>query len=157
MILKMRPISREILIDAPPRVVFDVVMDIDDYPEWNPFTPRVGLRTAEVEVGAEFDLDCRMTPTELLENEHEAVLALDRERMDFCMGTSPTRGRPGIRSQRWQRCRLASRGRTRFMNSEAFSGPLAPLVQLLYARKLARAFDVYCRALKVRAEAVAAR
>jgi len=153
----MKPISSEILIDAPPRVVFDVVLDLDRYPDWNPFTPRVGLRTEDVAPGAEFELVCRMTETELLEHEHEVVLALDRDRMSFCMGTSRTRGRPGIRSARWQRCRLASGGRTRFVNSEGFRGPLAPLVTLLYRKKLARAFDRYGKALKARAEAVAAR
>ena len=39
-------------------------------------------------------------------------------------------------------------------NSERFEGPLAPLVYLLYRRKLARAFAGYCRDLKARAESL---
>lgn len=148
----MGPIRAEILIDAPPRAVFEVVLDVERYPEWNTFTPRISVTNDELEVGRELDLDCQIAPGELLVDEREVILALDKERLSFCMGTSRTRGRPGIRSERWQRCLLASYGRTRFVNSEAFTGPLAPAVELLYRRKLRRAFGDYCRALKRRVE-----
>jgi uncharacterized protein YndB with AHSA1/START domain len=148
----MKPVQSEILIEAPPRRVFEVLLDVDRYPQWNPFTPWISVSSQEFEVGREFDLHCQMTPRQLLENEREVVLALDRHRLQLCMGTSRTRGRPGIRSFRWQRCFPADGGGTRFVNSERFEGPLAPLVYLLYGRKLARAFEVYGRALKRRAE-----
>lgn len=148
----MRPIEAEILIAAPPESVFEVILDTDAYPDWNPFTPRITLASQEVAVGREFDLDCRMSEKELLRDEHEVVLELDREKLAFCMGTSRTRGRPGIRSFRWQRCLPAPGGETRFTNAESFHGPIAPFVQLLYARKLERAFRRYCEALKRRVE-----
>jgi uncharacterized protein YndB with AHSA1/START domain len=47
-------------IAAPPEAVFDVILDVDRYPEWNPFTPRTTARTDEMAVGKEFDLDCWM-------------------------------------------------------------------------------------------------
>ena len=147
----MRPVYSEIFIAAPPRRVFDLVLDVDRYPEWNRFTPWVSVATAEVEAGRELDLQCQMTPWLLLRNEREVVLELDREALAFCMGTSRTRGRPGIRSFRWQRC-FAAPGGTWFLNTERFEGPLAPLVYLLYGAKLGRAFEGYCRALKREAE-----
>lgn len=148
----MGPIEAEIHIEAPPERVFEIILDTDAYPEWNLFTPRITLATKDVAVGQEFDLDCQMTERQLLHDEHEVVLALDREELAFCMGTSRARGRPGIHSFRWQRCFPAVDGSTRFVNAESFHGAIAPLVHLLYARKLRQAFRRYCLALKKRAE-----
>lgn len=151
----MKPIAWEVDIAAPPEAVFGIVTDLDRYPEWNRFTPRITLATRDLRVGAELDLDCQMTETSLLRDEHEVILALEPERHAFCMGTSRTRGRPGIVSQRWQVCEPRAGGGTRFRNWEQFNGPLAPVVYLLYAGKLRRAFEHYCEDLKARAEAAA--
>jgi hypothetical protein len=152
---RTRRIESEIIIDAPPERVWQVIADLDRYPQWNRFTPRLSLASRDLVVGAEFDLDCRMTERQLLENEHEVILAVEHDPLEpryaLCMGTSRTRGRPGIRSERWQICRPLG-ARTLFSNHEAFSGPLAPLVYALYARKLRRAFRLYCLDLQARVE-----
>jgi hypothetical protein len=148
----MRKISSEIFIEAPAARVWDIISDFDAYPLWNTFTPRITLTNDRCAVGAEFDLDCRMTERLYLENEHETILALEPDRYRFCMGTSRTKGRPGIRSFRWQSCEPMEDGRTRFVNFEQFQGPLAPLVYLLYAKRLKKAFERYCAALKQYAE-----
>ena len=147
----LEPIATEVLIAAPPRQVFEIITDLDRYPEWNRFTPRISLATAALRVGAEVDLDCQMTPTSLLRGEREVILELDPERLIFSMGTSRLRGRPGITSERVQRCEPRGAG-TRFVNAERFRGPLAPVVHLLYARKLQVAVGRYCADLKARAE-----
>jgi hypothetical protein len=146
----MKPVRVTRHIAALPEDVFAVILDVDRYPEWNPFTPRMTVRTDEMVVGKEFDLDCQMTETELLEGEREVVLALDRERFHFCMGTSRTRGRPGIRSFRWQKCEPSSGGGTDFENYESFHGPLGPVVHLLFRKRLKHAFESYCLALEAR-------
>ena len=154
-----RPVRHEILIDAPPERVFEVLCDLDRYSEWNRFTPRITLASRDLAVGAELDLDCQMTEHELLEGEREVILAVERDparrRYALCMGTSRRRGRPGIRSERWQ-IASALGERTLFENREAFSGPLAPLVYWLYGKKLARAFRLYGLDLKDRVETLAA-
>jgi hypothetical protein len=147
----VKPIRSERYIAAPPQAVFELILDVDRYPEWNVFTPRVTMRSEEVAVGKEFDLDCRMGDAQLLEGEREVVLALDRDKLEFCMGTSRTRGRPGIRSFRWQKCRPGPNGGTHFINYETFHGPLGPLVYLMYRKRLKAAFDRYCQALERRA------
>jgi uncharacterized protein YndB with AHSA1/START domain len=147
----VKPVACELLIDAPPRRVFEIITDLDRYPEWNHFTPRISLATAALRVGAELDLDCQMTESSLLRDEREVILALDRERLLFSMGTSRLRGRPGITSERVQRCEPRGAG-TWFRNAEQFTGPLAPLVYLLFARKLEAAFQRYGADLKARAE-----
>ncbi len=146
----MKAIRVERHIAAPPRAVFDVILDVDRYPEWNVFTPRMTMRSREVAVGREFDLDCQMTETQLLKGEREVVLALDREAREFCMGTSRTRGRPGIRSFRWQKCMAGTDRGTHFINYEYFEGPLGPLVYLMYRKRLRAGFERYCDALEKR-------
>jgi hypothetical protein len=151
----MRKIESEIIINAPAASVWDIITDFDSYPRWNSFTPRITLTSGMSAVGAEFDLDCRMTERLLLENEHEVILARDTDTYRLCMGTSRTRGRPGIRSFRWQICEPADSGSTRFVNYEQFQGFLAPLVYFMYANRLKKAFDRYCIDLKRYAESLA--
>ncbi len=148
----MKKIESEIIINAPPGHVWDILMDFEQYHRWNSFTPRITLRNSDVRVGAEFDLDCQMTETQLLKDEHEEILTLEPERHRFAMGTSRTRGRPGIRSFRWQICIPGENNTTFFRNYEEFDGPLALLVYFLYRKKLESAFDRFCRDLKKRAE-----
>ncbi len=148
----MKRIQSEITIDASPESVYSIITDFDSYPEWNEFTPRITCTSTEFRVGTEFDLDCRMDPSTLLHNEHEAILEIRPHEHSFCMGTSRTRGRPGIRSYRWQICSPGEGGVTQFMNYEQFEGILAPIVYLLYAKKLKTAFDAFCVSLKKRAE-----
>lgn len=146
----MKPIGADIVIQAPAHRVWEVITDFDRYPEWNHFTPRITLANRDFHVGAELDLDCQMSDRSLLHDEHEVILAIDEARFTFCMGTSRTRGRPGITSERWQVCEPLDETRTHFKNREQFSGPLAPLVYLLYAKKLRRAFERYCQDLQER-------
>ena len=148
----MKPIYTEIEINAPAQTVWNTIIDPDRYPEWNPFIPRITLKSDNVTVGAEFDLDCQMTDSQLLKNEHEVVLEVNPDKFTFRMGTSPTRGRPGIVSNHCQICQPIDEKRVKYINYEEFRGVLAPLVYLLYSRKLQKAFDKHNRALKTLAE-----
>jgi uncharacterized protein YndB with AHSA1/START domain len=151
----MMQIRTEIIVNAPAPVVWSIITDFDSYPKWNTFTPRITLRNSEFKEGAEFDLDCQMTDRKLLKNEHEVVLTIDRRRYRLCMGTSRTKGRPGIKSFRWQICRPVDDRSTRFVNYEEFHGPFAPLVYFLYTKKLSAAFRKYCEGLKMYVEKIA--
>jgi len=150
----MKQIRAEIIINVPASAVWNIITDFDSYPRWNGFTPRITLRNSDFAEGAEFDLDCRMTDRKLLKNEHEVILAIDRGKFRFCMGTSRTKGRPGITSYRWQICKPLDENRIRFINYEEFHGPLAPLVYLMYSKKLSMAFRKYCETLKTYAESI---
>ena len=147
----MKEVRIEIEIAAPAQKVWGIVTDLERYPEWNTFTPRMSAK--KIVVGEEFDLDCQMTEKQLLKNEHEVFLAYEPEKFKVCWGTSRTKGRPGIKSFRWQICQPVDDRRTRFTNYEQFHGPLSCIVHLLYARKMRAAFAVYCQALKKQAEA----
>ena len=146
----MKVTRSEIDIDAPVEKVWNIIIDLERYPEWNTFTPRMGVK--QIVVGEEFLLDCQMTEKQLLRDEKEVFLAYEPERYRVCWGTSRTKGRPGIKSYRWQSCEPVNDKRTHFINYEEFHGILAPLVNLLYGKKLHRAFVGYCQDLKKRAE-----
>ena len=148
--VRMKVVRKEVDINAPPGKVFGVITDLERYREWCTFTPRMSAR--QIVVGEEFDLDCQMTEKQLLRDEHEVFLAYEPEKFKVCWGTSRTKGRPGIKSFRWQICEPLGDNRTHFINYEQFHGVLAPLVHFLYGKKLARAFEGYCRDLQKRAE-----
>ncbi len=144
----MKQIRTEIFVDAPALTIWKIITDFDSYHEWNTFTPRITLRNSDLAPGVEFDLDCQMTDRKMLKNEHEVILTIDEEGYRLCMGTSRIKGRPGIKSFRWQICSPVDSSTTRFINYEEFHGPLAPLVYLMYAKKLRAAFLNYCERLK---------
>lgn len=150
----MKPVYSEIEISAPARIVWRIIADPDNYPKWNPFIPRITLKTRDLVVGSEFNLDCRMTDKTLLKNEKEVVLEVSPETYTFRMGTSRTRGRPGIVSNRCQICEPTGDNSCRYINYEAFRGVLSPIVYLLYRKKLDAAFAKHNAALKQYAESM---
>ncbi len=148
----MKPIYTEISINAPAQTVWDIITDPDRYIEWNPFIPNITLKSSDLKIGTEFDLDCRMTDSQLLKDEHEVVLEVNPDEFIFRMGTSRKRGRPGIVSNRCQTCLPIDEKNVKYVNYEEFHGILSPIVYLLYSAKLKRAFEKHNLALKARAE-----
>jgi hypothetical protein len=142
----------EIIINAPAKLVWETITDFEKYSEWNRFTPRITLLNKNFIIGSEFDLDCRMTEKDLLIDEHESILEINADNYSFCMGTSRTKGRPGIRSYRWQICEPLSKDTTKYINHERYVGPLAPIVRFLYDKKLSAAFQSFCMDLKKHVE-----
>lgn len=147
-----KPIYSETRINIPADIVWKIITDTDNYPSWNQFIPRISLKSDDLVLGAEFNLDCQMTDSKLLKNEKEVVLELSPEEFKFRMGTSRKYGRPGIISNRCQICKPLDNGKTIYINYEEFSGLLSPLVYLLYSRKLKIAFEKHNLSLKEYAE-----
>lgn len=148
----MKPVYSEIEINAPAELVWQAILDTDNYPQWNSFIPRVSLNTGKFSVGTEFNLDCAMTPKQLLKNEKEVVLEISPGTFTFRMGTSRQYGRPGIKSNRCQICEPIDSNRTRYINYEEFSGFLSPMVYWLYRKKMDRAFAKHNEDLKTYVE-----
>jgi len=53
----MTVVKAEIEIDAPAEKVFDILTDLEAYPEWNPFTPWV---ESPLELGSPVHLYARL-------------------------------------------------------------------------------------------------
>ena len=133
-------------IDAPAERVWDILIDVANYAEWNPFTP--GVETS-FEVGSPVLLHVRLGPLKLRQREWiQAVEPPSLVAWDSTMGV-----RLLLHTHRDQR--LAALGETscRYETSIAFSGVLAPVVVLLCGRAIRSGFNSVAQALKQHAEA----
>lgn len=138
-------------IDAPIELVWSVMLDVDAYPEWNPFVVRADC--GRPEVGAPITLHVRWangrgtrSPERIsvLEPPRDGVAALayDYEGWPSRLGL--------VRGRRWQRLSLVD-GRTRYDTVEEFSGPL---VGLAGPGRVAEGFRRHADGLRARAEAL---
>lgn len=142
----MKELRTEIDIQVPAERVWQILLDFDSYPQWNPFIRRISGRPAVGET-----LEVRLQPT----------------------GGSGITLRPRVvrvepdREFRW-RGRLFFSGlldaehifaleplaadRVRFVQREEFNGLLVPLVARRLDTETRRGFEEMNQALKVRAE-----
>jgi hypothetical protein len=141
-------IESAVEIDAPPERVWEILVDIGRYSEWNPFTPRID---STLEVGTPCVLHVAMRPGKkhILQTEH--VTRNDAAKRELAWST--TLGAAFVlHAERIQRLEPLPGGRTRYWTGDSFRGLLVPLVMALYRVHIQRGFDETARALKARAE-----
>lgn len=137
-------------IAAPAALVWRVIVDLGRYPEWNPF---VVACESDLAVGSPIAMRVRgLAPWTLAQREE--VLEHEPGRR-LCYGL---RGAflGGLSSVRCHELSDAGAGRTRYASRFALRGPLAPVVEALLGRRLARGFAAMTDALVRRAEDLAA-
>jgi hypothetical protein len=141
----MRELRREIEIDAPPERVWAVVTDFASYPEWNPFVRRI---SGELREGAR--LEVRIEPPRGRATTFKpTVHAVEANRELRWLGRLLV---PGIfDGEHSLRIEPLAGGRSRFVQSERFSGLLVGLVKDTLA-KTAAGFEQMNAALKARVE-----
>jgi hypothetical protein len=145
----VRELQREIDIDAPPERVWSVVTDFDAYPEWNPFIRRIG---GELREGARLEVRIQ-PPGARAMTFMPRVRAVDPNRELRWLGRLLV---PGIfDGEHRLRIEPLGSGRTRFIQSERFSGVLVPLVKGSL-EKTAAGFEQMNAALKARVEGLPA-
>jgi hypothetical protein len=118
----VRELRTEIEFEGTPREVWDVLVDLPAYEEWNPFITRI---EGELRAGAK--LDARLEPEgERGITMHPTVLAAEPGRELRWLGHLLL---PGIfdGEHRWL-IEEAEPGRVRFTQSERFGGILLPLL-----------------------------
>lgn len=134
-------------IDAPVETVWAVLVDVDRYGEWNPFTP---IAQTTLTVGAPIDMRVRMDGLGITVSQRETIRAVDENArlvwgMDMLLGL--------IRAERTQTLTALSNGRTRYRTEDVIEGPLEPLVRLLMGGSIQRGFEGVARALAERVTA----
>jgi len=144
----MPTVRSEIEIDAPPERVFDILLDLRSYSDWNPFTPQV---ESSLELGAPVHMRVRLRSATRLSRQVEYVTANERPHK-LCWGAN-IGARFLVRADRCQTLSPLDDRRTRYVCTDEIQGWLAPLVMLMYGDVMQRGFDDCAMALKKRAEA----
>ena len=133
-------------IRAPAQAVWDILVDVEKYGEWNPFSTRV---ETTLEVGSPVDLYVDMGLFKI--KQPELIQAVEPP---VLLAWGMTMGaRFLLFTRREQRLEALSEASCRYYTTDAFSGLLAPLIVLLFGRIIRRGFNDVARALKARAEA----
>jgi hypothetical protein len=141
----MREIRREIEIDAPPESVWTVVSDFAAYPQWNRFIRRI---SGELRVGATLEVQIE-PPGARATTFKPTVRAVETNREVRWLGRLLL---PGvIDGEHSLRIQPLDGGRSRFIQSERFTGVLVGLVRGTLA-KTEVGFEQMNTALKARVE-----
>jgi len=136
-----------IQIDAPIDFVWDVLTDVENYGEWNPFTPRA--RT-DFKIGSPVRLLVRMGPTKFRIT--ETLCAFEKPRLlawSRNFGTSWL-----LFVVREQHLEPVSDTSCTYHNVDLLSGVLSPFVSLFFGGYMRRGFGDVGAGLKLRAEAL---
>jgi hypothetical protein len=140
-------IIRHVLeVAAPVSVVWEVITDLPSYPAWNPFV--VACRST-LGVGAPISMRVRVLPF-WAQPQREWIITHTPGRL-LCYGV---RGVPfgSLVSCRCHEVRSLGLQRTLYESRFELGGWLAPVVQCLLGRRLARGFHAMTEAIRHRAE-----
>jgi hypothetical protein len=142
-------------IEAPPEVVWSVMLDLDAYPDWNPFVVRIdGPAGRPAAVGDELVLHVRwesgrgVTTTERITRLEPPDAGRGTLEYDF---GGPLATFALVRGRRLQEIDGGADGTTRYRTSERLHGLLAFAAPI---GRVQRGFERHAAALKARAEAV---
>ena len=131
-----------ITIDAPLGKVWRVLIDVENYPRWNPFTPRVET-TFEVDTPAILYVTMNERQQRV---QHEVITVFEPQR---AFAWASIMGAPFVlKANRWQIVGMLDDQHTQYQTYETFDGLLVPLVMALYRRDVQRGFDAVGAALK---------
>ena len=135
-------------VDAPPERVWEVIVDLPSYGEWNPFV--VGAAST-LEVGDPIEMKVKIFPF-LTQRQRETIVEHESgKRLCYAVRGVPT---GAIRSHRRHEVEALSPGRTRYTSHFELGGWLSPVVKLLLGGRLTIGFKGNTRGLKERAEAL---
>lgn len=142
----MKKLSTEIMIEAPPAVVWEKLADPGKYPDWNPFV--ISLE-GDLEVGSRLRVQMR-PPGGKATTFKPTVTAVETNKYLEWLGHLGIKGLFDGRHQ----FKLEAIGEgTRFLQSEEFTGILVPLFSRMLDIKTRAGFEAMNQALKERSEA----
>lgn len=138
--------SDPVIINAPQTFVWEILVDLPRYGEWNPFTWRVDTT---LRPGDDVDLYVRM-PRRGERLQREQVRSVDApETLAWGMVMGRAWLLNALRTQRLERIDAQ---RCRYHTWDAFEGGLTPLVVTLFGKPIQDGFNAMALALKHHAE-----
>ena len=142
-----REIVTEIVIGASPDAVWEVLLDFDSYPEWNPF---ITSASGQAETGERLAVTIQPQGRRAMQFRPEVLRALPGQELSW-LGRV---GVPGLfdGEHRFILEADADSGGTRFIQRETFSGILLPFIWWSMGAPTRGGFEAMNRALKQRVE-----
>ena len=137
--------SEEIVINAPAKLVWDVILDFENYGLWNPFCPSM---KGEAVIGSPLEMQVDLGNG--LQPQVEYVTKIEPfHTVIWSMENKP--GDP-IHADRVQRIAAIDDSSCRYWSIDEFSGEfVAPMMEKM-AEQVERGFNACAQGLKVRAE-----
>ncbi|MEU0542682.1 SRPBCC domain-containing protein [Nocardia sp. NPDC005978] len=142
-------IDNSVDIDAPAELVWQVLTDVDNYGEWNPFVPEC---TTTLEPGTPIDMKVRLVGPP--RNQREYIFSnTPGKEFSYKMKPAPL----GLLSSHRQHILTPlGDGRTRYESHFELQGPLSPVVGGLLGNALRKGFGGMTAGVKLRAESLRA-
>lgn len=141
--------SDKVIINAPIERVWEVLMDLPRYPEWNPFTYEVVPHDGSLYPGANVDLYVRMP----LRGDRVSTEKVARLEAPTQLAWGMTMINPWLlKAQRDQVLEKLDDNRCSYQTWDAFRGLLTPVVVGLFGKDMKNGFDGVAHALKKRCE-----
>ena len=138
--------SEPVVINAPIDTVWDILVDVDRYHEWNPFAQT--YKETDLRVGATIHFDVKLGRYDRKQTERFVAI----ERPTLLSWSTKIAHKSLLKALREQRLEKRSETSCAYFNTDTLEGPLAPLAILLFGRAMHRGFADVGRALKQRAE-----
>ena len=137
-------LRNSLIIAAPPPLVWKILTDFSRYAEWNPFTPEVNCTG---KVGDRVTLLAKLGSGQTHRSVSLQLFQWEPEEQ-LCWGSNDWY----LRVNRCQTLAALPDGRTRYTNSESFTGILAPIVIWTQRKKLIYGYQQAAEGLKREAE-----
>ena len=154
----MKTAQAEALIEAPIAKVWEVMLDLPRYPEWNPFTVRIDVPQG-IKEGGPIDLHVRWASGRGLVS-HEKIVRIaapgspgmgpGKASFEYNFG-GPMAALNLVRSHRIQALEAVDGGRTRYRTTIRMTGLLSGLTPVASVQD---GFDRQAAALKARCESL---
>jgi len=134
--------SDKVTINAPKKVVWDFLCDLDNYPQWNPFTFEVN---GKVKVGETVELNVRMGKRgDLISNEQVKCADINKT-----LSWGMTMVHPLLLiAQRDQELIALNDSQCTYQTWDSFKGILTPIVVGIYGNDMQNGFNSVAYALQ---------
>lgn len=128
-------------IEAKKEKIWNILTNLDSYPEWNPFTTKVETNW---NIGDQVKLTVQMNAGKIPIIQKETLSRFNpMDEISWGMNWGFF-----LKAERVQRLSTAEHGNTLYFTEDTIKGLLSPIVHALYGRSIQDGFDALAQSLK---------